>query len=326
MFAQITLDLINDEAVAEYNRRLKAGEIKKRSQRPIVFPFAVLMAKFMSGPPNIAELAMRLAGQGNSLSEFKDLIKEFLPEYELDILSNGPQGQVERFMALFSKYYFPLDTYREFEDTDDFTYGMPIELQGMSEEQYSDFGDMRPGLILMLSLIHAPWENTDDDDAKNCSRGMMIVSDKLPILEKTGTLIGDIDLLKKIPKHGWDDKQLRAMVGGTSQYWALADYAEYVNCNTKWDILNYTHQDAIVTMPWTVDAVKTMTIQWPEIQAFWDRVDNMATWLEKDLTGNYRELVNHLCSFKEEKKKTPRKHKEKKPANKERERELVGAA
>lgn len=296
MWAEITLDLINEEAVKEYDRKVKEGKIQVRD-RHAVFPLSVLAQRMRKGPLYISYLMSAFRGNV-SMEDFIGLVRQLLPDKEIEIMAETIDRRITKFCEIFSKRYFPLDDsyYYDEEDLDGFVRSMPIHIQGCSEEDYHNFADTRPGYILMLSLIHAPYE-FDEEEIKACSRGLMRTSDKIPILDKTGSLIHDIDLLKKLPKHGWTNGELRQMVKDTPLWWGLADYADWICNDTEWDIMNLTSDEAIITIPWDIDTVKSMTIEWPKIVAFWTRIDDMANWLEKDLTGNYRELVEELLKW-----------------------------
>ena len=294
MWAEITLNLINEEAVREYDRKVKEGKIQVRD-RNAVFPLSILCRKMCKGPPLLSHLID--AFEGNEfVQEFIDLVRELLPDKEVEIMAESVDKRPGKFCAIFSKRYFPIADDRYYDNLGDLVRSMPINLQGMTEEDYHNFADLRPGLIMMLSLIHSPYE-FDEEEIKAYSRGLMRASDKVPILDKTGTLNQDIDLLKKIPKHGWSNTEIRTMVKDTPLFWGLSDYADWINHETEWDLLNYGGEDAFITIPWSLDTVKSLTIEWPRIEAFWKRIEDMASWLEKDPQGHYREMVEEFLKW-----------------------------
>ncbi|MFA5500399.1 MAG: hypothetical protein WC404_04905 [Candidatus Omnitrophota bacterium] len=291
MWAEITLNLINEEAVREYDRKVKEGKIQVRD-RNAVFPLSILCRKMCKGPPLLSRLID--AFEGNLFAEeFIGLVRELLPDKEVEIMAESVDKRPGKFCAIFSKRYFPIADDRYYDNLGDLVRSMPINLQGMTEEDYHNFADLRPGCILMLSLINSPFEYEYEAIGEGSKR-KWLTSDKVPILDMTGTLIQDIDLLKKIPRHGWTNLEIRKRVESTPLWWGLADYADWVNLETEWDLLNYSGEDAIITIPWSLDTVKSLTIEWPRIEAFWKRIEDMASWLEKDIPGHYRELVETL--------------------------------
>jgi hypothetical protein len=292
MWPEITLELFNEEAVKEYDRRVKAGLIRNRDIHA-VYPLSVLMQRMRKGPPFLSHLINALGGEMFT-EDFVELVRDLLPDREEEILAANADERIDKFCALFSQRYFPLYNDRFGQDLDNFVRSIPIEVQGISEQFYHDFADLRPGYILMLSLINSPFEY---EYLEGDSSQKMLASDKVPILDMTGTLIQDIDLLKRIPRHGWSNLEIRKRVQGTPLWWGLADYADWVDRATEWELLNYSHDDAIITIPWSLEAVKTMTIEWPRIVAFWKRIDEVAAWLEKDIPGHYRELVEALLNW-----------------------------
>ncbi|MBI2328728.1 MAG: hypothetical protein HYU85_03720, partial [Chloroflexi bacterium] len=74
---------------------------------PPVFPLSVLARKLMSGPPSLAYF-MELLEQGESFAGFRDLVREYLPEHEVNIMAEDLDRRAWRFSQLFSQYYFPL--------------------------------------------------------------------------------------------------------------------------------------------------------------------------------------------------------------------------
>src|SRR4030066_2375407 len=89
-----TLRRLNEQAcvaaaaLASSNKppSVQAEEKIKDVGPPPVFPLSVLARKLMSGPPSLAYF-MELLEQSESFTGFRDLIREYLPEYEVNIMA-----------------------------------------------------------------------------------------------------------------------------------------------------------------------------------------------------------------------------------------------
>src|SRR3989338_5555839 len=96
-------------ALASSNKppSVQAEEETKDASPPPVFPLSLLARKLMSGPPSLAYF-MELLEQSESFTGFRDLIREYLPEYEVNIMAEELDRRAWRFSHLFSRKYFPL--------------------------------------------------------------------------------------------------------------------------------------------------------------------------------------------------------------------------
>src|SRR3972149_5578376 len=65
---------------------VQAEEKIKDVGPPPVFPLSVLARKLMGGPPSLAYF-MALLEQGESFIGFRDLVREYLPEHEVNIMA-----------------------------------------------------------------------------------------------------------------------------------------------------------------------------------------------------------------------------------------------
>ncbi|MFA5385032.1 MAG: hypothetical protein WC364_10285 [Eubacteriales bacterium] len=301
MWAEISLDILNDEAVQEYDRRVAEGKIPYNNS-DAVFPVSLLISKMKTGPQLISSIISLLQGD-DYVNEFKSLVEEIMPDRLQEVMNERGDRKVLKFIQIFNTRFFILDTKAIMADEPyQLISSIPVAAEGMTYDSYANFTDFRPGYILMLSLIMAPYYFDDDDEVKiqNPDR---IISDKIPIMDMVGSMVKDWDLLRKIPEKGWDNIEIRNAVKDTANWWGLADFADWVMHDTQWDIENYSNDEAIITIPWSLDTVKTLTIQFPEIHAAWKRINSVADWLERDVSGHYRELVEFLLKATKKKGK-----------------------
>jgi len=130
---------------------------------PEVWSLALLADKLKAGPPLLSEIINSLEDI-DTAKAFLQLVREFLPAHEEEILSEPRSRRVYRFGYLFGKQYYPLPL-----NTDcgisALLSSMPVELMGMSYSAYHDL-DMRLGYLLLLSLVIYPYEGDwrDDED------------------------------------------------------------------------------------------------------------------------------------------------------------------
>ena len=132
-----------------------------QSPMPEVWPLALLSDKLKTGPPLITQLCNAFvsldAGQA-----FLELIREFLPEHEEEIMLEPRNRRVYRFGYLFGEQYYPLPLNTEC-GIDGLLTGLPVELLAMSYSAYHDL-QMRQGYLLLLSLVVYPYQGDDRDE------------------------------------------------------------------------------------------------------------------------------------------------------------------
>lgn len=135
-----------------------------QSPQPAAWSLSALAKKMRIGPPLLQEL-LKCFTSIDDINAFVNLIRDYLPEHENDILMEPREGRVYKFCYLFNKRYFPLPTWSHEANLSQFVVGMPVELMGMSYSAYHDL-DIRPGYALLLSLVVYPYEG-DERDLEN---------------------------------------------------------------------------------------------------------------------------------------------------------------
>lgn len=161
-----------DTIIRENNRvcleaMMRSQELEvAQSPQPEAWSLTELAKKMRIGPPMLAEL-LKCFTNLDEIQAFVTMVKEFLPEHEDEILGETRYGRVYKFCYLFGKRYFPLPAWAHENSLSNFVVGLPVELMGISYDAYHDL-QMRPGYLLLLSLVPYPYEgderDTMDDD------------------------------------------------------------------------------------------------------------------------------------------------------------------
>jgi len=139
------------------------GKKVEEAQLPVpeVWPLALLADKLNAGPPLISEICNSLESI-DTAKAFTELIRVFLPEHEEEIMLEPRHRRVYRFGYLFGKEYYPLPLNTEC-GIRELLNGMPVELLAMSYSAYHEL-QMRPGYLLLLSLVIYPYEGDMRDE------------------------------------------------------------------------------------------------------------------------------------------------------------------
>ena len=274
-----TLHYLNEQAVLIH--RMVNGEPIGESEFKIepVFPLSSLAWKLTVGPPSLSRL-VNLILNYESVADFLELVREFLPERETAIMSQiDDTDKMRAFSHYFSNKYFPLSdnhliAYDDF-TLSDFTRFIPVDLFGFSYDDYHGFIDYREGLTLLMALIESPY----DDEAR------------IPILEEAVALVGK-NLVELIPIGGVGLDEIHRMLDGT-EYEAVAAVADWIHSNTGcWQLdANYYDYEGEL---WSHHVVDGLTLQWPRVTELQDKMVRTYTWLEEDIYKNFSELLYFL--------------------------------
>ena len=150
----------NNQAALDWMMR---GEKVEEAQSPMpkTWPLTLLADKLNAGPPLISEIINSLENIDTEKA-FLELIKAFLPEHEEEIMLEPRNRRVYKFGYFFGEQYYPLPLNTEC-GTRSLLEGMPVELLAMSYSAYHDL-QMRPGYLLLLSLVIYPNEGDERDE------------------------------------------------------------------------------------------------------------------------------------------------------------------
>jgi len=269
------------------------GKTKAVIKPPPVFPLSILARKLLGGPPSLAYY-IELFEQNETFTGFRDLVREYLPEYEVNIMAEDLNNRAQKFMHFFSNEFFPLREYM----VDDFTIGdllymIPTQPIGFSYESYHMFTDFREGYILALSLIASPWDEEplgmDDEDEEDRMQG-----GRVPILEVVSRLVGEW-LARLIPDNGWTVEDLRRMTVGT-EFEGLGDFADWVHGTTGLYHLDAQGESIEVgeSIDWSRETVDDLTYDWHMSSEILDNIHRLALLLEQDSERTFRKLLGLL--------------------------------
>ena len=277
-----TLRYLNNQAYLA-NLKMINGELVNSTSSPNrdpVFPLSLLAHKLIVGPPSVAAL-LDAFENADYAAEFLNLIRDLLPAYERDIMSQiGSSERIQRFCHFFNAEYFPLEDYMAmaYEDFElgDFLHHMPVQLMGFSYDDYYQTGDYRDGFILLLALLECPYYDHEE---------------RLPLLDKVKQLVGP-RLLAMIPDEGWSHEYVAEMFN-TSEHPGVAAFANWI-----WQDTGYMQLDANYTEygpeMWSTSLVAELTEQWPRVVELQNQMSEAYNWLEEDLAHNYEIILNIL--------------------------------
>lgn len=295
-----------DTIIRENNRvallnMLDAPE-QEEIRRPQLGPEALqfLARKMRIGPPLLENL-LDCFHNIEDVKNFVSLVRQFLPEYEEEILNEPRFGRVHKFCHLFGQKHYPLPTFAHEMNFSAFIDYMPVALFGMSYSAYHEnLEEMRPGFIIMMALVCYPYEGgvnywNWDDDAPDP------VAARLPILDLTKGLVGE-EPAAKIPSKGWAPEALHKMTDDT-KYSGLASFADWacqetgcIMLDTNYSDCDYREGEGEPLFRWSEYNVSTLAEQYPKVQEIRRKIGNFAEWLEKEPRNNFRELLEFLLS------------------------------
>ncbi len=282
------LELANEDRTPAVRVAEEIGEIRP----PPVFPLAILAKKLIGGPPSMAYF-IELLELGDVSIGFRDLVREYLPEYEASIMAEDLDRRAWKFGQFFSEKHFPLS---DVTSSYDFTMGdlldrIPTQPMGFSYESYHSFTDFREGYILALSLIEYPWDEWGDEDERVGESGARVV-----ILERAAELVGE-GLSRLIPEGGWSAQDLHGMVNGT-KFEGLGDFADWVVNSTGYYFLDAQGESLEMgeQIEWDPGTVSELTEDWHGACEILEKVHRLALLLEEDSESTFRELLALLLS------------------------------
>ena len=254
-------------------------------------PLQVLILRLKAwSPPSIGVLIAQI-GDSEGYLEFIGIIRELLPQNEAEILRESTiADQVELFANRFETRYFPLGggvwDWDWVESYHDFCYQIPIEVQGISWEEYEQMPDSdyyRAGLQLMTYLVQ------DLEVACGYGEGHVRV-----VLAEVCARHAPQSLLERIPGGGWRAEELRRVVQN-SPYSGLGTWLSVLERDTNTffldadeEIVGYNQID------WTLENVEELTRQHATAERITQEYHKFSEWLEEDMPAHFAELVDFI--------------------------------
>ena len=245
--------------------------------------FALARRMRSRGPPSLAVLVARL-GEMEEYGDFINLVREFLPEREEDILRElTPAHQIAAFASYFEDRYFPLyDNFKlgEAETYYELVRGIPVIVRGLSWDDYNEIPTYyNPGIQLMTYLLESPYEDGDV---------------RVALAEACQEHV-TAELLRQVPEGGLSLAETHELLDDTP-YKALAIWGDVVCASTgnpfldtDWEMLGYNGEP-----PWEREVVEDLTQKWLEADLIHKEVGDLAEWLEGDPTTRFGEIVNFI--------------------------------
>ena len=243
-------------------------------------PLVVLGYRLMvAAPPRLAAL-IEVLMVGEGFAEFMDLVRQYTPEYEAEILrATGPQERLPIFANHFRDQYFPLSWI------------------------FDDMIDDEMGYTYMVSSIHCLALGFDDDDwhdieSRHHGHQLLfaLVCDddlRVPTVEACAEHTSR-EVLRRIPEGGYAVEDLRRWLNGT-EYDAVARAVDWFAGDTGNGFLDYgEEQSQYAWDPWEPDTVAELTRQWQQADLLYDQVENFRTWLEVNPNQNFGQLLDFI--------------------------------
>ena len=253
---------------------------------------AVLMEKLLVRPPKLGELIIMVEGS-ETILDFYDLVRNFLPEYEIEIM-NQPNNELKlfKFAEFFGENYFPLEfeaSEDSEEDMDMFTRYIPVYCQGLGYDDYDALcsGDGSPEIVVAASLIVPPYEDHE---------ALVAVQENLCEAYK--------DVNKELlPARGWSPQELHTWLDG-SKWEGLAWYADWFHENTNSIILNTNYDYYSGEITWSRELVQSLTEEQEYIREYARQTNRFGDLVDPRHGSG---PVNELLEFIDERRKQCRK-------------------
>ena len=247
-------------------------------------PLLVLAGKLRSlGPPALAILIARLEAV-EDYEEFVALVREYLPECELEILREHlPSAQMALFTDRFGNRYFPLMEYM-WEDEEDYSYlarGIPVVVMGVSYDDYHEIAsNYRPGLQIMTYLV--PYIYNEGDGGRT-------------VLAEACAVHVPPALIQRVPEGGITAEEAHRLVDDT-HYKGLAHWADMLSADTGNPFLDVPEEDlwSMEFPPWDRETVEELTQAWAQAEVIQGEVMRLAEWLEEDPPVRFEELLDFI--------------------------------
>lgn len=256
-------------------------------------PLLTLIARLRSwGPPSLSTLISKL-GDVEGYQEFIMLIRDYVPEYEQEILRElGAAAQIEKFASRFEDRYFPLAYYLKEATLNDFGYSdltraIPVEIRGFTYDEYDRISaDARDGFQLLVYLLESPYADNED---------------RVALAEACAMHVGR-DLVEQVPEGGISHTVVHALFD-KSPYKAIAQLSDWLFQDTGNFFLDTDEEFFSYNMPntpsWDKENVEQLTRDWQQADAINEEINNLVEWLE----ASPRDRFGQILEFIEKKKK-----------------------
>lgn len=250
---------------------------------PAPLPLDVLARKLTLGPPSVKVL-LDIMDRSESVRMFLDLVREYLPEHEAEMMLLDTEERLALFTRLFDDRYFPLADFG-IDDDDPYAYlvhVIPVQLGGMGYEDWHDFEAFREGHTLLLSLVEYPYIMMEEKSK---------IEARVPLLDAVTMTVGK-EMVERMPPEGWTPKELHEACDD-SPYEGAASFADWACGCTDTYVLDASYEE-YSEEPWSREVVDALTEQWPKVQRISDKMFDMSAWLEGSPHVRFEELLDHI--------------------------------
>ena len=258
--------------------------MRETGPEPAPGPLAAL-SRLLRGasPPRLSHL-VALFGEAEDYGEFTRLVREFLPDLELDILGRGTLEGMGAFARAFRERYFPLAHVEGggAESLEDLTRFIPIHTDGLDYSDYHTLNEFRLGVVLASLLVDFEGE-----------MGMEGEGIRITLLEEAARKVPQ-DFLGRIPEGGYPRDFLEEKLPGTP-YQGLIAHARWLCHDTGSWFLDLSCEEVFSDPPeWTRDMVEAFTEHWRHAQDISEEADIFCDWLEEDPQAHLAEVLDFL--------------------------------
>lgn len=235
------------------------------------FPLAALTKKLELAPPSLRAILDQIA-DGELISEFFQIVRDYLPEYERELSRLPTEERVALFISRFGERYFPLAhglfDYG-YEGSEAYWYivtSIPIDRNAITYEEYHDFDSLPPGFHLLATLVTCPFMGEEGT----------LVSIRENAADQTS-----MALVRRIPSIGWEPDHLATWLKDT-KYSVVGTFAKYLHRDTGSPWLDMSYEDeGYGDLVWEKDLIEYMKEQWALTDIFWKEIHDLSERLQK---------------------------------------------
>ena len=253
-------------------------------------PLSVLGWKLRSrGLPSLGALIARL-GQVEEYGEFVNLVREFLPEREVDILHQStPPVQIAAFVKYFEERYFPLHDMLRDGDAEEYsqlTNSIPVVVMGISYDYYCEVDSYwRPGDQLMTYLLQDPYQEDRVALAEACAKHV------------------SAEVIQRVPEGGFSREECHHLLDDTP-YKGVALWADWLWAETGNFFLDVCEEELWECGGghpyWDSETVDELTRLWQQAERIQEEVFNIVISLEENPRVRFEEILNFILERKGE--------------------------
>ena len=239
-----------------------------------------------AAPPDLSELRQALLG-AEGFAEFMDLIRQYLPEHEEEILrGSSPEVRMAIFANHFKDQYFPLHWVFEMGSGSDVGYDYMVSsihtiVLGWEDDDWHDIEARLPGHQLLFALCRCCGDPGHDEGLR------------VPALEACAAHTRRA-ILQRIPPDGYSRKELHRLLDGT-EFEAAAKAADWFYNETGNGFLDTNEEmEQYAVDEWEPDVVAALTRLWLQADQLTDQVMDLVAWLEQDTNKHFAQLLDFI--------------------------------